>query len=450
MSGPPRPGRPPRPRRTGLSGHRDFRSLWIADTISQFGVQVSILAMPLVAVVHLDAGPQAVGVLVALEFLGSLLVGLPAGVWADRRRRRPVLVGADLVRAVVLASVPLAAWCDVLTIWQLYAVALVQGVATVFFDVAYQSYLPTLVDPADLVEGNTRLQASASVAQMAGPSLAGALVQALTAPVAIAANAASFVLSGLYLAGIRRAEPAPPVAAGPQRPGLLREVGEGLRLVLRDPVLRALAAATAAVNFFTAVFAAVITTFLADDLGLSAGLIGLLMTAGSAGGLAGALAAPALIRRAGHARGVWLPTVVGLPLGLLIPTAGGGSGLAAFVVGWCGCSFAIVAYNVAQVSLRQALCPDGALGRMTATMRFLTWGVMPLGALLGGALGAAAGTRPTLWAAQLGELLVPLILIASPLRLTEPGEGPQPVPALSRDAGTSAAERVAERNLMGS
>lgn len=143
----------PRRRRTGLSGHRDFRSLWIADTVSQFGVQVSVLAMPLVAVLYLHSGPQAVGVLVAMEFLGSLLIGLPAGVWCDRGRRRPIMVCADLVRAVLLASVPLAAWCGALTIWQLYAVALAQGFATVFFDVAYQSYLPTLIPPETWSKG---------------------------------------------------------------------------------------------------------------------------------------------------------------------------------------------------------------------------------------------------------------------------------------------------------
>lgn len=429
---------PPRRGRTGLSGHRDFRSLWIADTVSQFGVQVSILAMPLVAVVYLHSGPQAVGLLVALEFLGSLLIGLPVGVWCDRRRRRPIMVCADLVRAVLLASVPLAAWYGALTIWQLYAVALAQGFATVFFDVAYQSYLPSLIDPADLVEGNTKLQASASVAQMAGPSVAGVLVQLLGAPAAITANAVSFGLSGLFLANIRRSEPAP---SRPEKLRLLREVGAGLGLVLRDPILRALAGATAVVNFFMSAFAAVITTFLARDLGLSAGLIGVLLTAGSAGGFAGALATPGLIRRAGHARAVWLPTVVGLPLGLLIPMTHGGGGLVAFVVGWFGCSSAIVAYNIAQVSLRQTLCPERVLGRMNATMRFLTWGVMPLGALLGGALGAGAGTRPTLWAAQIGELLVPLVLLASPLRRIraplagahepahEPAREPAPEPA---------------------
>jgi MFS family permease len=403
----------PRRRRTGLSGHRDFRSLWIADTVSQFGVQVSVLAMPLVAVLYLGSGPQAVGLLIAMEFLGSLLIGLPAGVWCDRARRRPIMVCADLVRAGLLASVPIAAWCGALTIWQLYAVALAQGFATVFFDVAYQSYLPTLIDPGHLVEGNTKLQASASVAQMAGPSVAGVLVQVLTAPAAIMANAVSFGLSGLFIANIRQAEPAP---SRPEKPRLLREVGEGVRLVLRDPILRAIAAATAVVNLFMAVFAAVITEFLARDLGLSAGLIGVLMTAGSTGGLAGAFAAPGLIRRVGHARGVWLPLVVGVPLGLLVPLTYDGTGLIAFVIGWFGCSFAIVGYNIAQVSLRQTLCPPGALGRMTATMRFLTWGVMPLGALLGGALGAGLGARPTLWTAQLGELLVPLILLASPLR----------------------------------
>ncbi|MFD0633814.1 MFS transporter [Catenulispora yoronensis] len=239
----PPPRRPHPRRRGGLFWHRDFRRLWIGETVSQFGTQVSILAMPLVAVVTLKSGAGVVGVLVAMEFAAFLLVGLPAGAWVDRWRRRPVMIAADVVRFALLASVPVAAWAGVLTIWQLYAVALFQGVATVFFDVAYQSYLPSLLGSGELVEGNSKLQGSASVAQTAGPGFAGYLVQALTAPTAVAVNALGFLASAVGIGAIRKAEPTP---ERPEHPRLRAEIVEGLRVVLRHPILRVLAAATAA------------------------------------------------------------------------------------------------------------------------------------------------------------------------------------------------------------
>lgn len=400
-------------RRGGLLRQRDFRLYWTGDAVSQIGTQISLLAIPLIAVLLLDASPFQVGLLVAVEFLGFLVVGLPAGAWCDRRRRRPIMVVADFVRCALLASIPIASAFDVLTLGHLLAVALLLGIATVFFDVAAQSYLPSLIPPADLVEGNAKLQANQSVALVAGPTVAGALVQALTAPVAIAFDAASFLVSALNIAAIRKSEPEPD---RPRERHLGREIAEGIGIVLNNPILRTIASATATLNFFTAFFAAVIVIFLARELDLSPGAIGALMSAGGLGGVLAAIVAGRINRRFGQTRSVWLPLTVGVPLGLLIPVTQRGPLLVMFVVGWFGFSFALVAYNIAQVTVRQQLCPRRLLGRMNATMRFLSWGVMPVGALLGGALGESIGVRPTLWVIQIGQLLAPAILLLSPLR----------------------------------
>jgi MFS family permease len=397
----------------GLLRHPDFRRLWVGDTVSQFGTQISVLAMPLIAVLTLKASAQAVGVLVAMEFAAFMLFGLPAGAWCDRWRRRPVMIIADLARFLLLLSVPIAAWLDVLTLWQLFAVVLLMGVATTFFDVAYQSYLPSLVDAEDLVEGNAKLQGSAAVAQVSGPALAGYLIQWLTAPIAVLADAGSYLLSALNVARIGHHEPAP---EQPEYRSLRREIGAGLGVVLGNPILRTLAAATAVANFFMAVFTAVIIVFLARALGLSPGTIGALMTLGSIGAVVGAVTTSTLVRRLGRARSTWVPFAVGCPIGLLIPLAHRGVLLVLFVVGWFAFSFAFTAYNVAGVSLRQALCPTHLLGRMNATMRFRSVGVMPFGALIGGGLDGWLGPRSTLWVTMIGELLVPIILLGSPLR----------------------------------
>ncbi|PZS30020.1 MAG: MFS transporter [Pseudonocardiales bacterium] len=419
-------------RSRGLARHRNFRRLWIADTASQFGTQVSVLAMPLIAVLTLKVSPQAVGILVAMEFAAFLLFGLPAGAWCDRWRRRPVMIIGDLARFLLLASVPAAYWLDVLTIWQLYVVVLLQGVATTFFDVAYQSYLPSLVPAEALIEGNAKLQGSAAVAQVSGPALAGYLIQWLTAPIAVLADAASYLFSAVNVARIRHGEPVP---EQPEHRSLRREIGEGLGVVFGNPILRTLAAATAVANFFMAVFTAVIILFLARTLGLPPGAIGAAMTLGSIGAVVGAVATSPLARRFGPARSAWVPFAVGCPIGLLIPLAQRGALLVLFVLGWFGFSFAFTAYNVAGVSLRQALCPAHLLGRMNATMRFLSVGVMPFGALIGGGLASWVGPRSTLWVAMIGELLVPILLLRSPLRSMR---GPAPAPAETVSQGESA------------
>ncbi|WP_432093168.1 MFS transporter [Streptomyces sp. bgisy100] len=402
---------------------RDFRLLLAGATAGQVGAQVTLVALPLVAVLELHASAFQVGLLTAAETAAFLLVGLPAGAWVDRMRKLPLLIRADVVRAVAMAGIPVAAALDVLTMAQLYVVALITGVATVFFDVAHQSYLPRLLPQEQLVAGNGALETVRSSAQIAGPGLGGGLVQLVGAHLAIVADAVGYALSALFLLGIRRPEPAPEPAPDAS---LRREIGEGLRFVLGRPLLRVIAATTGLGNFFTALLMAVQTVFLVRVLGLSPAAVGLMLSAAAVGGLAGALAAGPLARALGQARIIWLSSLVTGPFALLWPLAGSGATATLFAIGSGVVFFGAVVYNVAQVSFRQALCPPRLLGRMNATMRFLVWGTLPLGALVGGAVADAAGPRAAVWVCAVGFLLVPLPLLFSPLRRMR--DLPVPVP----------------------
>ena len=268
-------------RRTSLWRHRDFMRLWSAETISQVGSQVTLLALPLAAILILDATAFEVGALSSIEFAPFLLVGLPAGVWVDRLRRRPILIAGDLGRAVVLASLPIAYWLDALTMPHLYAAAFLTGIFTVFFDVAYQSYLPSIVERGQLTEGNAKLEISRSGAQLAGPGIAGALVEVLTAPVAIAVDAVSFLGSALFVARIRRPEPEVPASPAEDRPRMRSQIMEGLRYVLGHPLLRPIAACTAVSNLFSAMVTAILILFAVRELGLTAGMIGIALGIGN-------------------------------------------------------------------------------------------------------------------------------------------------------------------------
>lgn len=397
----------------GLWGHRDFRRLWIGETVSQFGTMVSQLALPLVAILVVHASAFQVGLLTTFETVAFLAIGLPAGAWVDRLPLRPVLIVTDLIRAGALASIPIAAALHGLTIGQLYAVVLVVGVGTVFFDVAYQSYLPELVGRGRLVDGNAKLQASESVAQIAGPGVGGALIQALTAPYALVVDALSFVWSAAW---VGRIEQRPPKRERPADRRLLSEIGEGLRFVLGDRVLRAIAASTGLANLFGALRLAVYYVLLAGELHLSAGTIGLISSAAAVGGFLGSLVAGPFARRVGQGPAIWISCLAGAPAGFVPPFVHHGWTLgllaASQVAGWV----AIVVYNITQVSFRQGLCPSGLLGRMNATMRFLVWGTMPIGALLGGALASWLGVRAALLVAAVGGTAAFVPVLCSPLR----------------------------------
>jgi len=399
--------------RGGLWWHADFRRLWCGETVSQFGSMVSQLALPLVAIVVLHAGTWQVGVLGACETAAFVAVGLPAGAWVERMRLRRVLIVNDLVRAALLAWIPVARLLGVLTIEQLYVVALATGVSTVFFDVAYQSYLPQLIDRKQLVEGNAKLQASESVSQIAGPGLGGALIQALTAPYAVLVDAVSFLWSAAW---VTRIEVRPPRPARSSDPDLFREIRDGLRFVLGNRMLRAIAFCTSSANLFGSMIAAVFYVLLARELRLSPGVIGLLTSAAAVGGLIGALVAGRFAVTVGQGPAIWIASMVAGPCALVTPFVRRDWTLGLLVVAQIAMWMGFVVYNINQVSFRQALCPPGLLGRMNATMRFLVWGTMPFGALLGGLLGSPIGIRGTLLAGAIGQSLTFLPVFLSPLR----------------------------------
>ncbi|MEV8609628.1 MFS transporter [Amycolatopsis sp. NPDC051373] len=397
----------------GLFRHRNFRHFWLADAISQVGTRVSGTAISLLVVITLHASTFEVSVLRTLQTLAYLLIGLQAGAWCDRVRNRPVLVGADLGRAVALGSIPVAAVFGALTIWQVYAAVFVAGVLTVFFDVAHQSFLPRLVPKADLIEGNAKLKFSTSAAALVGPGLGGLLVQWLAAPVAVLVDAVSYLWSAAWLSTVRVRE----VVAPEHREATLRaQIREGLRLVLRHPVLRAIALNNMVSALFSSAYLAISTLFLVRVIGLSAGAVGLLGSLGLVGALLGSVLARRLSSKVGAARLLVTVAVVEGLAYLLVPLTGPGWQLAWYVVAGLFTSTCVIIVIVLQVSFQQTLCPDHLLGRMNATMNFLYWGAAPVGSLLAGVLATGIGLRPMLWVAGAGMLLAAVPLLASPLR----------------------------------
>ena len=390
----------------------DFMKLWSAQTVSRLGSALSGLALPLIAAGALGAGPAEMGLLSAAGSLPALLVGLPAGVWADRARRRPLLVAADAGRALLLASLPAAAALGALGLAQLYLVTFLSGVLGVLHDVAARSYLPAVVGRERLVQGNSQLELSGSLSAVAGPSLAGLVIQAITAPLAVALDALSFAASAACIGLIRRAEAAPAAARAPA----LAQMREGLGLVLRHPLLRALAGCLATSNFTSNVFYALYILFGTRELGLDAAALGLVYGLGAAGALLAALVAPALSARLGPGRALLAGALLGslevLPAALATPQNGAALLVLSSLLG----NFGWVLYNVNAVSLRQAVTPPQLLGRMNASMSFLMAGMLPLGALAGGALGEAVGLRGAVALAAAGSLFSVLWLLFSPAR----------------------------------
>lgn len=399
--------------RSSILREHDFRNLFYSTTLSRFGQEVSTLALPLVAVVSLEATEWEVGLLAALSTAAFLLIGLPAGVWVDRMRYRHVLVSADLIRAAVLLSVPLVWWLGELSIWQLYAVAFVIGVFSVFFDVAHQSYLPHLIGRARLVEGNASLETVHSVVQLGGPALAGQLIAWLTAPFALVLDVLAMGLSALFVFRIRRPQAKPQKVPGAR---LGTEIAEGLRFVLGNPLLRSVAGSTALFNLAFSAYMAMLVFFLPREMGLGAGQIGVVFSVVGVGGLLGALATKRVTSWLGEGPAIWLSVAATAPFALLMPAASG-SAVWLGAAGLGVVSFGIVVYNITQVSFRQRLTPDRMLGRMNATMRFLVWGTQPVGAVLGGMLGQIYGARAALWIAAAVACLAFLPVLLSPLRI---------------------------------
>ncbi len=412
--------------RGGLWRHPDFLRLWGAQTVSQLGSQISLLALPLAAVLVVDASAFQVALLSAAIMTPWLVFALPAGVWVDRLPRQPILVVTDLGRATVLASVPVAYAFGELTMAQLYAVSFVTGTLTVFFDVAYQSYLPSLVERRQLVEGNSKLEFSRAAADVAGPGVGGALVGAITAPYAVALDAGSFLGSAALLIRIRTAEIRPERSTGGSAGA---ELVEGLRYVFGDPRWRAMMGYVSSVNFFFAVAESIFIVYAVRELDLSAPLIGLIFTISNLGGIAGAVLAGRASGRLGIGKTLVVSGLLSGPPLLLIPLAPHDFPIPFIVAGWLIVSLGVVLYNVTAISLIQALTPERMLGRMNASRRFVVWGTIPLGSFVSGVLASTIGLRETILVGAIGASFSFVFLALSPLRtIQEMPESPHELP----------------------
>lgn len=399
-----------------LRANRAFLALWSAATVSVFGSFVTRIALPFVAIETLHAGPIEVSVLRSVELVAALLFGFVAGAWVDRLRRRPVMIWADLGRAIVLGSVPLAAIGGWLTLGHVFAVAAIAAVMTTFFDVADRAYLPTIVDRADLVRANGALSATSAAVEFVGFGVAGFLVKLLTAPIAIAIDAVTFLVSAGLLGTIRRAEPAPPPAA--DREPIGREIRAGLDVVTRDPVLRGLLWGTMGLAAMWGVFGAVWLLFATRTLGLDAGVIGVVAALGGFGSLLGALLAERTAGRYGLGRLVVVSLLFAALGNLLIPLAPEGAPLLAvvFLVGQqlIG-DTAVTMFDVTEVSVRQARVEDRSLGRVNATVRVLMVLAQLGGTVAGGLVAELAGLRIAALVAPAFALVGAVGLYASPV-----------------------------------
>jgi MFS family permease len=399
--------------RGGLLRHHDFRQLFVGDSLSQFGTQLSMLALPVLAVKVLDATPFQMGLLGTCEFLAFLVIGLPAGAWVDRWRKKRVLVTNDLLRALALGSLPVAWAADVLSFPQMLLVALVVGCCTVFFDVAYQSYLPDIVEPEHIGEGNAKLQAVQSIAMIGGPAAGGGLIKLIGSPLTVGLDALSFIWSAFWVRRIQHVDTPPP--REDRRP-MLVEIREGLSFVFTNPLLWRITLCTGTANFFSSMTQAMLVIFVLRDLHLDPGHLGLALGVAAVGGLLGALATPRVNQLVGEGRTIPLSSLFFVPAAALMPLAGTVvPSMVAITVSNFVFTFVVVLYNVTQVSFRQRLCPRPLLGRMNASIRFIVWGTMPIGAFVGGVVGEAVGARNVFWIGVVGAAISALPVVFSPL-----------------------------------
>jgi hypothetical protein len=384
--------------------NRDFRRLWASVGVNAFGSALTEVALPVIALFTAHASAVELGVLISIEQVAWLCFGLVAGVWVDRWPRRRVLVAADLGRALLIGTVPVAAWAGVLHVWLLLAVGLLVGVCNVFGGVAHSALVPDIVDRAGLVGANARINATATASSLSGSAVVGPVVAFLGAPVALAADAVSFLASAVLLRGIRVA-PAP----RPERTHFRRELADGIRLVLGEPLFRTLTLGSAAFNACAAAQYVLGFLFL-RDLHTPKAWYGVLLAAGGLGALLGSAAVPRLTGRWSGAT-VWRVALVAGPVvGLLVPLAQPGPGLLAYALGTFGLCAAVAITSIIGFSARQAVCPPELLGRVSATSRMVTWGVIPLAATAGGWLGGAIGVRATLWIVAIFYFAEPLII----------------------------------------
>jgi len=401
--------------RLGLLRHADFRRLWIGDTASVFGSAISGIAVPLIALEMLNAGSFIVGLLNAASWLPWLLVSLPAGAWIDRLPRRRTMIVCNLIWLALVVSIPVAGWLDLLTTTQLVVVCLLGGVVSVFFGPADGAYLPSLIAKEDLPEGNAKLQGSEQAAVVAGSSLGGVLLQAFGAMLGMVIDAVTFVISTILLLRIRTKEEPPPPAS--ERTTTLRqEIAEGFGFVVRDPYLRVLTAGAAVDNLLLSAGQALLVVFLVRTLGASPGEVGVLLAFDCLGGIIGAVLANRLSRRIGTARALLVWALATTPFAILLPLATGGAGAVLFALGLLIPSAGIVAGNVIGGSFRQAYCPSHMLGRVSTTGAFISFSLIPLGAVAGGLAASIIGIREVLLIVTIAGVFAKLILFIGPIK----------------------------------
>lgn len=404
----------------GLSRDRRFLTFWLGQTISAFGSQVTILALPLTAALILKANAAEMGLLTAAQTAPTLLLGLFAGVWVDRSRTRPILLAAALGRSLLLASIPLASVAGALTMAQLYGVGLLLGALTTLSGAAYSPFLLRIVPRDRLLEANRKLSLSGGAADLAGPGMAGVLVQFLTAPVAIAADALSFLVSALCLVLLRVDDPAPPPVE--RRHSVAQQIAEGLGFLANSRLLRAIAGTNGTWAFFDSVALAVLILYATRELHLSPALLGVAFIGAPVGFLLSSLLLPQLTSALGFGRAVAWAAVVGSAGGVLYALASGPRPLALLILFLAEFFMGLGGglYSIATGSLQQVVTPDPLLGRMNAGMNVLSGGAAPIGAIIGGFLGVTIGLRPTLVVGAIGGVAGFLWVWFSPLRtLTE-------------------------------
>jgi MFS family permease len=388
-----------------------FRRFWLGQTISLLGDQVSLIAVPLTAVLVLDANASQMGYLVAAELTPNLFFALHAGAWVDRRgRRRQTMIFTDLTRAGLIATVPLAYAFDALTIQQLYIVAFAAGTMTVLFSVSYASLFIALVERDHYVTASSWLAGSRAFSFVAGPSLGGVLVQALKAPFALIVDALSFLFSALFLGSISPEEP-------PTEEAERGHVVAGIRYVLRNSTMRASLLATATINLFNFIFWALFILFAVRELGVRAGTLGLVLGAGAVGGLIGSMVTTRLSRRIGIGPAFLLGCILfPVPL-LLVPLAGGPMWLvlAMLFLAEFGSGLGVMILDISAASIFAALVPPRLRSRVSGAYTLVNYGVRPVGSLIGGFLGTVLGLRPALWIASVGAILGFLWLLPSPI-----------------------------------
>ena len=404
---------------TGLWQNSDFLKLWVGQAVSQCGDRITRGALPLTAVLTLHATAGDMSLLIVVLAAPMLCVGLLAGVWVDRLRRRPLLIITDLARAAVLASIPLAALLGVLGLPQVYLVAAVTGVLSVVFNVADQSYLPALLPPEGILEGNTKLSTTGSLAEIMGPALAGGLVQAITAPLAIAVDALTFLWSAAFVSRIRAVEPPPPPRA--DHAPIRQDIQAGLRQVLGHPLLRPLAVSAALRGFFGTFYWVLYDLYVVRELGLSPFILGLMIAAGGVGALPGALLAGRVVRRLGLARTLVGAELVAMITGFATPLAPAGLAAVGFLlVSQLVGDAAGEVYSINEVTLRQTIIPGAWQGRVNASTGFLVGALQPLAALLAGLIADHSDARTALLVAAAGSAVAWVYLAASPVRRLRP------------------------------